>query len=109
MGTTIAAVGVITALSSAQSFSNPQGVWITVNHQQNMYLLLISGSFFPVKITKLLTGLSYTLMSYGFFNFDKLLYISSAIDYLDFPLIDEELAYFSISSGSTFVNTFSIL
>ena len=80
-----------------------------MNQFQIILLLLLTKSNIPKTIVNYLSGLKSTTWSFNFIPFKDIPGLSKMTSYLDFPLANNNLDYFGVSSGSAFVNNFSLI
>ena len=104
-------VGVVgtTAILSLWNLSTPQGIWITLNQFQLILLLLLTNSHIPIFIVDYLSGLKATTWSLNFIPFKDIPGFKKIIELIDFRMVNTNLRYFGLLSGSTIVNNFSLL
>lgn len=104
-----AASGGAAILSSLSNLSSPQGLYMSMNQFQLILLTLLTNAYIPKKVVDYLAGMKSTTCSFGFIPFKKIPGFTSLIDWFYFKRTYYKLDYFGIESGSTFVDTFSLM
>lgn len=80
-----------------------------MNQFQLILLLLLTNAYIPKGVINYLVGLKATTCSFNFIPFKDIPGLNSAVGWMDSKIIQDELDYFGIFSGSSFVNNFSVL
>ena len=81
------------------SLSPPQGLWLSINHQQMTLLLLLTKAYFPQKVIEFLRGIKFVSMSFSFIKFESLPPFKQLIDWISFGLKTPELTNYDIKYG----------
>ena len=96
-------------LSSFSNLSSPQSFLMTVRQFQLILLTLLTSAYIPKNIIDFLSGMKMLSCSFKFIPFDHIPGFDKMIAWMDSELNYHKLKYFDIDSGSSFVNTFSII
>ena len=98
-----------TAVSSAFLLSPTTGVWLVMNQFQTLMLLIFTGAYIPFNVKHYLYGLTFTLLSFNFFESKKSKMFSYIIEPFDYDQNDIDLNEMGLESRSGFVNNFELL
>ena len=107
-GATIS-VGAVSAAGSVTTFSSPQALWVSLNQQQLIMLLLVTRIYLPKKVIGLIDSLKFALMSFSFIRFDKLPMVKLFIEWITHPLKTPELKNYDIDYGCSFHDNLSLI
>ena len=105
--TVAAGIGAST-LASLISMTSPQGVWVTINQFQLLFILLLSGAFFPENIVSYLTGMDFASFSFNFIPIKKGPAVALS-NWLSFGLKNDYLSAIGLNSGSAIINNLSLI
>ncbi|CAI2376235.1 unnamed protein product [Moneuplotes crassus] len=106
---TVIASQAVMGIGVLSSFSSPQGAWSMVNQFQVLMLMPLTRSYFPSDIILFLTGMKFTLLSLSFIPFPEIPGIKTFVNQFDFDQMDDYIYEMEIKSGSTFVNSLTLL
>lgn len=79
-----------------------------INQQQMLFFLLLTGAYLPLDVVDLITESSFTLTLLDFIPIRKLGIFQFSINWFDFEQTDSTLSDIGVTSGSAFVNKFSM-
>ena len=103
----IVAVAVAASISSAfLSMSSPQGAFSVLNQFQLFILLPMIGAYIPPKVIDIITGMSFSMISFSFLPIEKIPFATDLFDY------DQNADYFDdigLTSGSSLLNHLGLL
>ena len=107
--TTISTGIAASAATSLVSLTSPQGVWVTINQFQLLFILLLSGAFFPEDIVYYLTGMDFASFSFNFIPIKKGPVANWITNLLSFDLDNDYLSAIGLNSGSAIINNLSLI
>jgi len=94
---------------SLMSFTSPVAIWLIANQIQLISLLLLTGSYLPLSVKKLLTGSKFMTLSFSFIPVMDIPGISIPLKALNIEQDDLDLKEMGINSGSSFIANFMFL
>ena len=104
------AVGVgSAAFVSLLTMSSPQSMWFMVNQFQLLVLLPLTGAFIPQDLVDFFSGMSFVNFNFDFIPVVEVPPFSYLKERLGFDHSDSYLKDLGVNSGSTLVNTLSLI
>lgn len=79
-----------------------------MNQIQIFLLLPLTDAYFPSDVIRFLTKLDFTLFSFNFIPFYNLAFVDEALNQVDYAQTDNYYIDMNFTSGSAFVNHFSL-
>ncbi|CAI2379341.1 unnamed protein product [Moneuplotes crassus] len=105
----IAASMIISVASSILSLSSLSGIFSMINSLQLLILLPLVPEFFSKKVMSILTGVSFTMLSFDFIKVKDIPLIVELTEWVSYPQSDEYLNEIGLNSGSSVINYLSIM
>ena len=95
------------SLSGICSCSPFQLVWVVINHNQILLLLMLCNAYFPDDILNFMKKLASSSFSMNILNLDQVSIYKKINEALDYSVYRTNLDYFEINSGSSIINHYS--
>ena len=108
ISTAISIAGII-ALASLINATSLATLWMTINHLQLFFLLLLTRAYIPIDIQTVIKGLDFVSNVYGYFPLNKLSFYPAFLRNFEFELTNKLLVPLNIKYDSTFANIISFL
>jgi cysteine-rich repeat protein len=99
---------IFAAGTSVSNLSSPTGLWQSMNIMQLFMLILLFQIYIPNKIVEALNSTKYFSLAFEIPFVDKIPFISSTLDYLDFLPPKGHYDIMGVKSGSALVNIFCL-
>jgi hypothetical protein len=99
------ALGFLAALISA---SSAQGLWQSINQIQLYLLVPLIGAYIHPDVVYFLEGFSYTLMSFTFYDYNKISYVDKALSYFPDTPNNEYFQNIGLEYQNTYRNSIGL-
>ncbi|CAI2381063.1 unnamed protein product [Moneuplotes crassus] len=100
---------VLASASSILSLSSINSIFSIMNSMQLGILLPLVPDYFSPKVLAFLSGMGFTMFSFGFIKFKDLPFVEAISNWVSYPQSDEYLNSLGLRSGSSFVNYLSLM
>ncbi|CAI2380967.1 unnamed protein product [Moneuplotes crassus] len=100
---------IISASSSALSFTSVNSIFCMMNSLQLAILLPLVPEYFSLKVLDFLNGMGFAMLSLDFIHLKDIPFIKTITNWVRYPQTDEYLEDIGMSSGSSLVNYFSLI
>lgn len=106
---TLATGVAINAGTAFMVLSSPQGAFSMINQFQLILLLPMINDNLPENIVRIISGMSFTLLSFDFIPLDKLPIYNDLKRIFGYSQHDEYMSDLGMKSGSAFINQLKLL
>ena len=103
----VTATSVCIVFASFLNSSSIASLWLIINQLQTFFLLLLTNSYIPADIQKMITGSDFSLNIFEYIPMKKLNIYPNFLKNFEFELANPTLESFEINYGSTINNTYS--